>query len=46
MKMDEEQQKIFLEIFCEIFSNRTSFKKIVIDKMVKFNFIKSELLLK
>ncbi|WUR02513.1 uncharacterized protein VNE69_02040 [Vairimorpha necatrix] len=39
MRMTEEDQKIFLDIFNEIFENRTSFKRIVLEKMSKFKFI-------
>lgn len=40
MRMDEENQKIFLEIFNDIFANKITFKKVVITKMKKFKFIK------
>lgn len=40
MRMNEEEQKIFLEIFEEIFVNRITFKNVIIGKMKKFQFIK------
>lgn len=40
MKMDEEEQKKFLEIFNEIFDSKLTFKKVILEKMRRFKFIK------
>jgi hypothetical protein len=42
LRMNDEEQKIFIEIFNEMFGTRDSFKKIVLGKMLKFKFIKEE----